>query len=174
MIKPTLSGAEQEGFPFKGILFLGLMLTPDGPKLLEYNARFGDPEAEAILVRLESDLVDICEAIISGTLNETTIEWKDGCSAVVILAARGYPLKPEMGEAIGGLELARDHQNVVVLHAGTAANGKGEIIVAGGRVLAVTAKASNLTGALHRCYKAVNEIHWDGMYYRRDIGRSAV
>jgi phosphoribosylamine--glycine ligase len=174
IIKPTLAGAEKEGFPFKGILFLGLMMTPEGAKLLEYNARFGDPEAEAILVRLESDLADICEAIVNGTLDETKIEWKDGCSAAVILAARGYPQKAETGAVISGLDIVKGHQNVVVLHAGTALNAGGEIVTAGGRVLAVTATASNLNGALHRCYKAVNEIQWDGMYYRRDIGRSGL
>lgn len=171
IIKPTLAGAEKEGFPFKGILFLGLMMTADGAKLLEYNVRFGDPEAEAILVRLETDLVDVCSAIVDGSLDRVHPEWKDGCSAVVILAARGYPAKPEMGGVISGLDIVKDHQNVVVLHAGTAFNANGEIITAGGRVLAVTAVASNLSGALHRCYKAVNEISWEGMYYRRDIGR---
>jgi len=171
IIKPTLAGAEKEGFPFKGILFLGLMMTAEGPKLLEYNVRFGDPEAEAILVRLESDLIDICDAVIDGTLDVTPILWKDGCSAVVILAARGYPAKPETGGVISGLDIVSGQQNVVVLHAGTALNSRGEIVTAGGRVLAVTAVASNLTGAIHRCYKAVNEISWDGMYYRRDIGK---
>lgn len=171
IIEPTLAGAEKEGFPFKGVLFLGLMMTSDGPKLLEYNVRFGDPEAEAILVRLESDFVDICSAIADGTLDETLIEWKDGCSAVVILASRGYPGKYEAGGVISGLDIVKDQQNVVVLHAGTALNANGEFITAGGRVLAVTAVASNLNGALHRCYKAVNEIDWDGMYYRRDIGK---
>ncbi len=171
IIEPTLAGAEKEGFPFKGILFIGLMMTAAGPKVLEYNVRFGDPEAEAILVRLESDLVDVCEAVIDGTLDKMQLTWKDGCSAVVILAARGYPANPETGAVISGLEIVKDHQNAIVLHAGTALNAKGEIITAGGRVLAVTATASNLTGALHRCYKAVNEISWDGMYYRRDIGR---
>ncbi|HEV7646505.1 MAG TPA: phosphoribosylamine--glycine ligase [Pyrinomonadaceae bacterium] len=171
IIEPTLAGAEKEGSPFKGILFLGLMMTAEGPKVLEYNVRFGDPEAEAILVRLESDLVDVCDAIIDGTLDKMLLEWKDGCSAVVILAARGYPANPETGAVIGGLDIVKDHQSVIVLHAGTALNADGEVITAGGRVLAVTATASNLTGALHRCYKAVNEISWDGMYCRRDIGK---
>ena len=171
IIKPTLAGAEKEGFPFKGILFLGLMMTADGPKVLEYNARFGDPEAEAILVRLESDLIDICGAIIEGTLDKDPIIWRDGCSAAVILAARGYPGNPETGGVISGLDIVNGQQNVIVLHAGTALNPNGEIVTAGGRVLAVTATASNLTGAVHRCYKAVNEISWDGMYYRRDIGK---
>ncbi len=171
IIEPTLAGAEKEGFPFKGILFLGLMMTAEGPKVLEYNVRFGDPEAEAILVRLESDLVDVCDAVIDGTLDKMHFEWKDGCSAVVILAARGYPANPETGGVISGLDIVKDHQNVIVLHAGTALNANGEIITAGGRVLAVTATASNLTGAVHRCYKAVNEISWDGMYCRRDIGK---
>lgn len=173
-IKPTLAGAEAEGFPFKGILFLGFMMTPEGARLLEYNVRFGDPECEAILARLNTDLIDVCTAIVQGTLDQIKFEWKDGCSAVVILAARNYPGKPETGGVISGLDVAAEHQKVIVLHAGTALNEKGEVIVAGGRVLAVTATASNLTGALHRCYKAVNDIHWEGMYFRRDIGKSAL
>src|ERR1044072_8045521 len=111
------------------------MMTAEGPKVLEYNVRFGDPEAEAILVRLESDLVDVCDAIIDGTLDKIQLEWKDGCSAVVILAARGYPANPETGGVIGGLDIVKDHQNVIVLHAGTALKANGEIINAGGRVL---------------------------------------
>jgi phosphoribosylamine--glycine ligase len=174
IVEPTLRGAEQEGFPFKGILFVGLMMTEKGPKVLEYNVRFGDPEAEAILARLESDFIEICRAIIDGDLDKALIEWRDGCSAVVILAARGYPAKPESGDVIGGLDIVKGQQNVVVLHAGTALNSAGEIVTDGGRVLAVTATASNLTGAVHRCYKAVNEISWDGMYFRGDIGRSDV
>ena len=171
IVEPTIAGAAAEGFPFKGILFLGLMMTPESPKVLEYNVRFGDPEAEAILARLETDLVDVCGAIIDGTLDQTPIEWKDGCSAVVMLAARGYPGDPETGGVISGLDIVKGQQNVVVLHAGTALNAHGQVITAGGRVLAVTATASNLTGAIHRCYKAVNEISWDGMYFRRDIGK---
>jgi phosphoribosylamine--glycine ligase len=171
IVEPTIAGAAAEGFPFKGILFLGLMMTPEGPKVLEYNVRFGDPEAEAILARLETDLVDVCGAIIDGTLDQTPIEWKDGCSAVVMLAARGYPGEPETGGVISGLDIVKGQQNVVALHAGTALNAQGQVITAGGRVLAVTATASNLTGAIHRCYKAVNEICWDGMYFRRDIGK---
>lgn len=173
-VKPTLAGAEAEGFPFKGILFLGFMMTADGAKLLEYNVRFGDPECEAILARLNTDFVDVCSAMVDGTLDQIEFEWKEGSSAVVVLAAKNYPAKPETGGVIIGLDIANNHEKVVVLHAGTALNEKGEVIVAGGRVLAVTATASNLTGALHRCYKAVNDIHWDGMYYRKDIGKSAL
>jgi phosphoribosylamine--glycine ligase len=174
IIEPTLLGAAEEGFPFKGILFLGLMMTAGGPQLLEYNVRFGDPETQAILARLETDIVDISAAVVKGTLDELTITWKDGCSAIVVLAARGYPAKPESGAAIDGLETVKVHQDVMVFHAGTKRDTEGNFVTAGGRVLGVTATASNLTGALHRCYKAVNEIHWDGMYYRRDIGKSAL
>ncbi len=171
IIKPTLKGCEDEGFPFKGILFLGLMMTEDGAKVLEYNVRFGDPETQAILVNLETDLVDICEAIHNQNLDNTLIEWKEGSSACVILAAENYPKSPRKGDVIEGLDEANKHENVVIFHAGTSKDDEGNIITSGGRVLAVTAIASNLSNALHRAYKAVNEIKWEGMQYRRDIGR---
>ncbi len=171
IIKPTLGGCEKEGFPFKGILFLGLMMTDAGAKVLEYNVRFGDPETQAILVNLETDLVEICEAILNQTLDKILIEWKEGSSACVILAAENYPMSPRKGDVIKGLDEAAKHENVVVFHAGTSKNENGEIITSGGRVLAVTAIASNLSNAIHRSYKAVNEIRWDGMQFRRDIGK---
>lgn len=171
IIKPTLNGCEDEGFPFKGILFLGLMMTENGAKVLEYNVRFGDPETQAILVNLETDFVDICEAIHNQTLDKLLIEWKEGSSACVILAAENYPKTPKKGDIIKGLDVANKHENVVVFHAGTSKNEKGEYITSGGRVLAVTAIASTLSNAIHRAYKAVNEISWDGMYFRRDIGK---
>lgn len=171
IIKPTLTGCEKEGFPFKGILFLGLMMTDEGAKVLEYNVRFGDPETQAILVNLETDLVDICEAILNQTLDKIIIEWTEGCSACIILAAENYPKSPRRGDVIYGLDEAEKHENIFIFHAGTSKNEKGEFITSGGRVLAVTAIASNLSNSIHRAYKAVNEISWDGMQYRRDIGK---
>lgn len=170
IIKPTLEGAAEEGFPFKGILFLGLMMTDSGAKVLEYNVRFGDPEAQAILVNLETGLVDICEAVINQTLNKTLIGWEEGCSACIILAAENYPKSPKKGDIIRGLEEASKHENVFIFHAGTSKDEAGNFITSGGRVLAVTATASNLSNSIHRAYKAVIEINWDGMQYRRDIG----
>ncbi len=172
IVEPTLEGARREGFPFRGVLFIGLMLTPDGARVLEYNVRFGDPETQAILVRLESDLVDIFEAVARGEgLATVPVRWSDEASACVVLAARGYPSKPETGAIITGLERAAQQAGVHVFHAGTARNDAGEWITAGGRVLGVTATDGTLAGALERCYSTVALINWDGMHYRRDIGK---
>ncbi len=171
IIEPTLNGCRDEGFPFRGILFLGLMMTDSGAKVLEYNVRFGDPETQAILVRLETDLVDICEAIVSGGLGDLDIKWTHGSSACVVLASKGYPQKAQTGDVIGGLEKASARKSVAVFHAGTSKNGAGEFVTAGGRVLGVTAVAENLSLALEKAYGAVKDISWDGMQYRRDIGR---
>jgi phosphoribosylamine--glycine ligase len=170
IVEPTLQAARDEGFPFRGILFIGLMLTNDGPRVLEYNVRFGDPEAQAILVRLESGLVEILEAIVDQKLDEIDVKWSADSSACVVLAARGYPGKPETGARIEGLERAAQHANVALFHAATSRGSNGEWLTAGGRVLSVTATGANLDNALQRAYAAVGEITWDGMHYRRDIG----
>ncbi|MGH9881160.1 MAG: phosphoribosylamine--glycine ligase, partial [Pyrinomonadaceae bacterium] len=171
IIEPTLEGARAEGFPFRGILFVGLMLTSDGPKVLEYNVRFGDPETQAILVRLKSDLLEILAAIAAGTLDRVRVEWSDESSACVVLASRGYPGKYNTGSAITGLDRLRNHENVQVFHAGTARSDSGKFVTSGGRVLGVTSSGGDLQQALARCYEAVGEIHWEGMQYRRDIGK---
>jgi len=170
IVQPSLDGAAKDGFPIKGILFLGLMMTASGPKVLEYNMRFGDPEAQAILVNLESDIVEVCEAMLEGNLDASTLTWKEGSSACVILAAENYPSIPRSGDKIEGLSEADKQENVEVFHAGTELSEDGMIVTSGGRVLAVTAVASNLSNSLHRAYKAVNEISWPGMQFRRDIG----
>jgi phosphoribosylamine---glycine ligase len=172
MVEPTLAGAKQEGFPFKGILFLGLMLTTDGPKLLEYNVRFGDPETQAILVRLRTDLVQIFAAMREGTLGGLKVEWAGGASACVVAANHGYPSKYESGAEIGGLE-AIDETQVHVFHAGTSRAPNGKFTATGGRVLGVTAAAEDLSGALDLCYASLGKINWPGMQFRRDIGRTA-
>ena len=171
IVKPTLIGAEKDGFPFRGILFLGLMLTENGVKVLEYNVRFGDPETQAILVRLESDFVEICEAIIAGKLNELSIEWQAGSSACVVLAAENYPQKPRSGDVIFGLDEVEKSNDVFVFHAGTDQNETGEYLTAGGRVLGITATAETLAEALETAYAAVEKISWNGMQFRRDIGK---
>ncbi len=171
IIKPTLEGAEKEGYPFRGILFLGLMMTEEGAKILEYNVRFGDPETQAILIRLENDFVEVCEAILDQTLDKLFFEWKEGSSACVVLASKGYPQKAQIGDEINGLENIVKQDEINIFHAGTSKNEAGNFITNGGRVLGVTATARNLNGAIHRAYKAVNEINWDGMQYRRDIGK---
>jgi phosphoribosylamine---glycine ligase len=171
VVEPTLQGARDEGFPFRGVLFVGLMLTSDGPRVLEYNVRFGDPETQAILVRLNSDLCEVFQAISETRLGQREIDWSDESSACVVLAARGYPAKPEIGSVIDGLALAEQSGEVVVFHAATSRGPNGEWLTAGGRVLGVTAKGETLDLALSRCHEAIANIHWDGMHYRRDIGR---
>jgi phosphoribosylamine--glycine ligase len=189
VIQPTLAGCIAEGFRFRGILFLGLMMTDEAespivrddseqenfvvaaPKVLEYNVRFGDPETQAILVRLDSDLVDICEAMLDGTLNATEIRWHGGNSACVVLAAEGYPQKPRKGDVIEGLEEASAVDGVTIFHAGTAANTEHGFQTAGGRVLGVTAVGETLPIALEKAYSAVTMVSWPGMQFRRDIGK---
>jgi phosphoribosylamine---glycine ligase len=171
VVEPTLQGARDEGFPFRGVLFVGLMLTPDGPRVLEYNVRFGDPETQAIMVRLNSDLAEIFQAISDTRLGEVEIDWSNEPSACVVLAARGYPAKPEIGSAISGLGPADQREDVAVFHAATSRGPNGDWLTAGGRVLGVTAKGKTLDLALSRCYGAIGDIHWEGMHYRRDIGR---
>jgi phosphoribosylamine--glycine ligase len=171
IVEPTLQGCSDEGFPFRGILFIGLMLTADGPQVLEYNVRFGDPETQAILVRLKSNLAGILQAISETRLGETEIEWSNDSSACVVLAARGYPGKPETGAPIQGLAGEQMPGEVAMFHAATARGERGEWITAGGRVLGVTATGETLAIALSRCYEAAAKIHWEGMHYRRDIGR---
>ena len=171
IIRPTLEGCKQEGFPFRGILFLGLMMTAAGPKLLEYNVRFGDPETQSILVRLNTDIVDICEAMLVGTLSSMKIDWQPGNSACVILAAEGYPQKPKTGDLIEGLSEAGKLPNITIFHSGSAWNPEGGMVTAGGRVLGVTATADSLPQAIDRAYEAVGKISWQGMQYRRDIGK---
>jgi phosphoribosylamine---glycine ligase len=173
IVEPTLRGAREEGFPFRGILFIGLMLTSEGPQVLEYNVRFGDPETQAILVRLESDLVDIFEGICETRLDQVDVKWSDTSSACIVLAAAGYPGKPETGAHISGLDRAAQHEQIALFHAATSRAANGEWVAAGGRVLGVTATGTSLDVALNRAYAAVTEIEWKGMQYRRDIGRPA-
>lgn len=168
IVEPTLKGASQEGFPFKGILFVGLMLTTDGPKVLEYNVRFGDPETQAILVRLQTDLFQIFQGITDGELGNLEVKWSNQSSACVVLASGGYPGPCESGLPISGLSAAGD--GVEIFHAGTSKSQSGGFLTAGGRVLGVAGADATLTEALGRCYAAISKINWPGMQYRRDIG----
>jgi len=172
IVRPTLHGCSREGFPFRGILFLGLMMTAEGPKLLEYNVRFGDPETQSILVRLETDLVDICEAVLSGRLGKIRVNWRPGSSACVVMAAAGYPMTPQTGDVINGLDRAKGVVGVEVFHAGTARSGT-DIITAGGRVLGIAATGKDLETALTAAYAGVDQIEFAGMQVRRDIGGTA-
>jgi phosphoribosylamine--glycine ligase len=175
IVEPTLAGADQEGFPFRGILFIGLMLTADGPKVLEYNVRFGDPETQAILIRLKSDLFRIFESMVDRRLKDVSVEWSDQSSACVVLASAGYPGAYETGATIKGLERFGEDDDLQVFHAGTAKTKAGDgFITTGGRVLGITAAAATLDQALARCYGAIEKITWEGMHYRRDIGQFGV
>jgi phosphoribosylamine--glycine ligase len=171
VVEPTLAGLRADGLEFRGVIFVGLMLTPDGARVLEYNVRFGDPEAQAILVRLESDLGEIFEAVAHGNLRGARVEWSDDASACVVLAARGYPERPETGARIEGLDGAHTSSSVEIFHAGTKRAADGAWHTAGGRVLGVTARAATLDLALADCYEAADRIRWDGIQYRRDIGK---
>ncbi len=170
---PTVRGMAEEGTPFSGVLYCGLMMTAKGPQLLEYNARFGDPETQAILLRLESDIVDALEACIDGTLADTNLRWSQGASACVIASSAGYPGSYNMGFAISGLGAACQVPGVQVFHSGTSRVGN-QVVTSGGRVLGVTAVGETLEQALCRAYQALAQIHFDGIYYRRDIGHRAL
>lgn len=168
---PMVKAMEAEGRPYKGVLYAGLMVTPDGPKVLEFNARFGDPEAQPVLMMLESDLVDIMLAVISGSLKDAPITWKKGASICVVLASAGYPGNYKKGDEISGLDQTPD--GIEVFHAGTE-HRDGQIVTAGGRVLGVTATGRDIPDAINRAYAGVEKIHFDGMQYRRDIGQKAL
>jgi phosphoribosylamine--glycine ligase len=163
----------EEDTPFTGVLYCGLMMTARGPQVLEFNARFGDPETQAILLRLESDLVEALEACIDGRLAETTLRWSAGASACVVASSSGYPGSYKTGLPITGLDAAARMPWVEVFHSGSALK-DGKLLTAGGRVLGATSAAPTLEEALNRAYEAMALIHFDGMYYRRDIGHRAL
>jgi phosphoribosylamine--glycine ligase len=170
--EPAVRGMAEEDTPFKGVLYCGLMMTARGPEVLEFNVRFGDPETQAILLRLESDLVEAMEACIDGRLAETALKWAPGAAACVIASSSGYPGKYQTGFPITGLEAAGRVPGVEVFHSGTALK-DGQIVTSGGRVLAVSAVGETLPQALDRAYQAMGEIRFEGMYFRRDIGRKS-
>ena len=169
---PTVQAMNQEGRPFQGCLYFGLMLTEQGPKVIEYNCRFGDPETQVVLPLLRSDLLDIMEAVIDGRLEEQTVEFLPQAACCVILASGGYPKNYYTGLPIAGLEQA-EAAGAAVYHAGTKEE-EGKLLTAGGRVLGVTALAENLPQAVEKAYQAAEQIHFDNMHYRKDIGRRAM
>lgn len=173
ILVPTVAAMAAEGCQYRGVLYAGLMLTAAGPRVLEYNARFGDPETQVILPRLESDLVEIMEAIIDGTLAQTEIRWREESAVCVVMAAGGYPGKYEKGKVITGLSEAASQPGVTILHAGTAL-ADGKIVTAGGRVLGVTALGADIRSAIDRAYAAAARIDFAGAHYRRDIGYRAL
>jgi len=171
--EPTIRGMASEDAPFVGVLYCGLMMTARGPQVLEFNARFGDPETQAILLRLDSDLVEALEACVEGRLAESELRWMQGASACVVASSAGYPGSYKTGFPISGLAAAAQVPGVQVFHAGSAQVG-GQLLTAGGRVLGVSAAGDTLEEALDRAYQALAEIHFEGMYYRRDIGHRAL
>ena len=168
---PTIEAMRKEGRPFKGCLYFGLMMTPKGPKVIEYNARFGDPEAQVVLPRLKTDLVEICEAVIDERLSDLDIEWEDGAAACVVMASGGYPVSYKKGIEMTGLDENGQVDGAIVYHAGTKFE-NGKFYTNGGRVLGVTAKAPTLDEALEKAYAAVKKISFEGAHYRTDIGRT--
>jgi phosphoribosylamine---glycine ligase len=170
-MRPLLDGLRENNVTFRGLLFPGLMITTDGARVLEFNCRFGDPETQAILPRLKSDLLPLLEATIDGTLDDSKIEWDTRPAVTVVMASGGYPDKYETGKPISGLTPAA-LDDVQIFHAGTRRE-KGEIVSSGGRVLAVTALGETVAAARTRAYDAVSRIHFEGCHYRRDIALSA-
>ena len=168
IFEPTMAAMKAEGRPFQGVLYFGLMLTAEGPKVVEYNARFGDPECQALLMRLDTDLMDIFEACVKGTLDQVDIRWKREAACCLVLASGGYPLSYEKGKVIEGLDQVAD---AVVFHAGTAEK-DGRIVTNGGRVLGVTALGEDLEAAIRNAYQAAQPIHFDLMHFRTDIGHA--
>jgi len=173
VIIPTVAGMESEGRTYTGFLYAGIMVTKDGtPKTLEFNCRFGDPETQPIMMRLKSDLVELCLAAIKGNLNECNAEWDERAALGVVTASAGYPASASKGDVITGLDNA-NNENVKVFHAGTA-NNNDDIVTAGGRVLCVTGLGESVTEAQTEAYKSLNKISYEGMFYRKDIGYRAV
>ena len=171
--QPTVDAMKAEGRPFKGVIFFGLMLTPDGPRVLEYNARFGDPEAQVVLPRLENDIVDVFEACIDGTLDKVDLKFdNDRATVCVILASDGYPVEYKKGFPIEGLEKFKGKGDYYVFHSGTKFNDKGQIVTNGGRVLGVTATGRNLKEARRKAYEATEWISFENKYMRHDIGKA--
>ena len=173
IIRPTVRGMAAAGCPYKGILYAGLMVTDDGPKLVEYNCRFGDPECQAIVPRLESDILDLLEATADGTLHQAAANWSDDIVMNVVMAARGYPGTYQKGSLIRGVPEAEMLKNVIVFHSGTRSTNRG-LEATGGRVLNVTASGDSVTSAAKRVYQAIEKIDWPDGFYRSDIGWRAI
>ena len=170
---PIIEGLKQEGRIFKGVLYAGLILTREGPKVLEFNARFGDPETQVILPSLETDLIEIMQATVGGYLDRIELSWKRQATVCIVMASRGYPGAYEQGKIITGLDRLKEREDTVVFHAGTKQK-NGQIVTAGGRVLGVTAWADNLEKAINKAYQGVRMINFENQYYRSDIGKKGL
>jgi len=173
VFQPIINKMKQKGIPYKGILYAGLMITESGLQVLEFNVRFGDPETQVILPRLKTDLIDIMESSIDEKLNKTSIEWIDKTAVCVVMASGGYPGSYKKGKKITGIKQAEELQDVIVFHAGTSLEDE-DILTSGGRVLGITGLGANIEQAIDKAYKAVGEIHFDKMYFRKDIADKAL
>jgi phosphoribosylamine---glycine ligase len=173
ILKPTVEALKRMGIVYKGVLYAGLMITPEGPKVIEYNCRFGDPETQVVLPRMKTDFVNVCMAVAQGKLSHLKIEWDDRPAACVVVASKGYPGSYAKGKVIEGLEKAAAHVDSFVFHAGTALE-DGKTVTSGGRVLCVTGIGRTVKEALDNAYQAVNEIHFEGAHFRKDIGWRAL
>ena len=174
ILKPTIAAMAKEGRPYKGCLYAGLMITKEGPKVVEFNARFGDPETQVVLPRLESDLVEVMLAVAEGRPEDVQLEWSDDWAVSVVLASEGYPGAYEKGKVILGIEEAEELPGVTVFHAGTRRNYDGELLTNGGRVLNVVAKGDSFEEARERAYEACDLINFEGKMFRHDIGKKAL
>jgi phosphoribosylamine--glycine ligase len=174
VLQPALAGLQQEGCPYVGVLYAGIILTARGPRVLEFNCRFGDPEAQVLLPLLKTDLLEIVEQSLTGHLADLTIEWETGAAATVVLASQGYPGAYEKGKPITGLAEAAQQEGVILFHAATRLAEDGQLITDGGRVLSVTGIAPGLSEALERAYAGVHHIQFEGKHYRTDIGWGAL
>lgn len=172
IFQPTVDAMAAEGREFKGVIFFGLMLTEDGPKVLEYNARFGDPEAQVVLPRLENDIIDVMEACVDGTLDQIDLKFEDRATVCVVLASDGYPVAYEKGKKITGLENFDNKKDYYCFHAGTKFDDNGDIVTNGGRVLGITATADTLKEARAKAYEATEWVNFDNKYMRHDIGKA--
>lgn len=170
--QPTVDAMAAEGREFKGVIFFGLMLTPKGPRVLEYNARFGDPEAQVVLCRMKNDIMDVIDACIDGTLDQVELEFEDNAAVCVVLASDGYPLAYQKGFVISGFEKFNGKDDYYCFHAGTKFDGMGRIVTNGGRVLGITAKGANLKEARAKAYEATEWVSFENKYMRHDIGKA--
>lgn len=170
--QPTVDAMAAEGRPFKGVIFFGLMLTPEGPRVLEYNARFGDPEAQVVLCRMKNDIMDVVDACIDGTLDQVELEFEDNAAVCVVLASDGYPISYQKGFEIQGLENFEGKEDYYCFHAGSKFDEQGRVVTNGGRVLGVTAKGATLKEARTKAYEATEWVNFDNKYMRHDIGKA--
>jgi phosphoribosylamine--glycine ligase len=173
ILKPTIEGLKTEGREYKGVLYAGLILTKEGPKVLEFNARFGDPETQVVLPRLETDLIEIFNAVIEGNLHKINLKWKDNAVVCVVIASGGYPGKYQKGKVIDGLKSLEEMKNIIAFHAGTKFQ-DGKVVTSGGRVLGITAWADTIFKAKEKAYEGVEKIYFEEMYYRKDIALKGI